>query len=102
MRTTLSVGFTSISLSLVDRTPRELLYLSAQALSLNITSSLHRTSVALTVRTLQVDNQLPSAVFPVLLQPSWTPDELANGATPPYAAPYRREPRRPCIIAAPL
>ena len=37
----------------------------------------------------QVDNQLPSAVFPVLLQPSWAPEETADVRTPPPAVELR-------------
>ena len=45
-------------------------------------------SIALTVRSLQVDNQLPSAVFPVLMRPSWS-DEEAAMSPPPNAIELR-------------
>jgi hypothetical protein len=89
VRTTLTVAVASLGLSLVDRTPRELLYCSASSVHLDVTSSREHSSVALTVRALQVDNQLPSAVFPVLLQPSWSADETAEGRTPPPALELR-------------
>ena len=69
IRRSLTVSFAAIGLSLVDSTPRELLFLSLRSLQLSASSSRQRSSVALSVANIQVDNQLPSAVFPVLLRP---------------------------------
>ena len=79
VRTQFTVSFAQIGLSLIDSTPRELLFLSVKTLSLGVTSSRAHSSVSLTVRSMQIDNQLPNAVFPVLLQPHWTAEELVAG-----------------------
>ena len=78
----LSVSISSIGLSLIDRTPREILYLSASGLRLSLSASAAKSSLALTVATLQVDNQLPSAIFPVLLRPSWSETDRSQRRRP--------------------
>ena len=79
----LAVSFASIGVSLIDSTPRELLYFSISDVAFSAAADDSRGTVTLSVRSLQIDNQLPSAVFPVLLRPGWTDDESACQPPPP-------------------
>jgi len=74
---TVRVSLASIGLSLVNREPSEIMYLSVGGLELNLTSSLMRSTLSLAVRHIQIDNQLSTAVFPVFLQPSWVEEDKA-------------------------
>jgi len=83
LRRKLNVSFGLVGLSLIDKTPRELLYFTAAGVSLAINESAVRSSVHLTVQRLQVDNQLAGATFPVMLCPSWSEEESALNSRPP-------------------
>lgn len=83
LRRKLSVSLAVIGVSLVDKTPRELLYMSAAGFALAINETAVRSSVNVTVKQLQVDNQLPGAIFPVMLQPSWVDVEQDQEVPPP-------------------
>ena len=93
----LSIHLSQIGLSLVDSTPRELLYLSVRNLRVQAVTSKLRSSMTLTVQSLQVDNQLQGAVFPVLLRPSWTEEEATAEGGPASAV----EVRVGCSLANP-
>ena len=59
-----------LGLSLIDDSPQELLYLSAQALHLELESSAAAVELQLSLNWLQLDNQLVVTQQPVLLRPN--------------------------------
>ena len=59
-----------LGLSLIDDSPQELLYLSAQALHLGVESSAAALELHLSLNWLQLDNQLVVTQQPVLLRPN--------------------------------
>jgi vacuolar protein sorting-associated protein 13A/C len=66
----LDVVLEGIGVSLVNRRVIEVVYLSLENLKLDYTSSSVGQSVNLSCGTLQIDNQLHDATFPVVLQPT--------------------------------
>ena len=86
----------SLSLSLVDTARRhELLHLRADGLSLSFMSSALEHDAQLTIERIQLDNQLPRAVHPVLLRGTslartgaeqWLPDAEAKAVLAAYLA----------------
>jgi len=61
-----------LGLSLIDDSPQELLYLSAQVLHLELASSAAAVELQLSLNWLQLDNQLAVTQQPVLLRPNLT------------------------------
>lgn len=78
----MSVWLSLVGISLIDKTPRELLYLSAEGVGVRWKEGEGRENVHISVSRMQVDNQLPHATFPVTLHPSWD-DEEETSPRPP-------------------
>lgn len=79
----INLDFAGLGLSLINRRLVEVVYLSAKALKFEYSSSDVAQSLNLTCGTLQVDNQLHDAIFPVVLQPSPVAKEANGGAALP-------------------
>ena len=71
----LSVTFPSIGLSLINDAPEELLYFSAHTLSLSVEQGKALQTVFCKVESAQLDHQRDSAIFPVVIAPSYVPPE---------------------------
>ncbi|KAJ7597035.1 vacuolar protein sorting-associated protein 13 [Mycena floridula] len=65
-----SVDFAGIGISLVNRKLIEVLYISMDTLSIEYSNTPVAQSVTVSCGTLQIDNQLHDAIFPVILQPT--------------------------------
>lgn len=76
-----NITFAGIGMSLVNKRLVEVLYISMNALTFEYTSSSVAQTVNLSCGTLQIDNQLHDAIFPVILQPTPIPKE-SNGVSP--------------------
>jgi len=72
-----------IGLSLMSRKMLEVVYLSMNSLKFEYSSSPVAQAVNLSLGTLQIDNQLHDAIYPVLLQPTPIPKEASAVASPP-------------------
>lgn len=66
----LLIDLGGIAISLINRKMIEVVYLSANALKFEFTDSPVSQDVNLSCGTLQIDNQLHDALFPVVLQPT--------------------------------
>ena len=71
----MTVQLPSVGVSLITDAPDELLYLSAHRLSLNVEQGQALQTLFLRVDDAQLDNQRDSAIFPVVLAPSYVPPE---------------------------
>ncbi|KAI9686492.1 MAG: hypothetical protein M1822_003503 [Bathelium mastoideum] len=65
--------FSGIGVSLVNRQLRELIYLTLRDIELQYTDSKLYQTVDLTVKWIQIDNQLYGGIFPILFYPSVVP-----------------------------
>lgn len=79
----LDVVLEGIGVSLVNRRVTEVVYVSLENLRLDYTSSAVAQSVNLSCGTLQIDNQLHDATFPVVLQPTPIASNVSNVAALP-------------------
>jgi vacuolar protein sorting-associated protein 13A/C len=79
----LDVVLEGIGVSLVNRRVIEVVYLSLENLKLDYTASSVAQSVNLSCGTLQIDNQLHDATFPVVLQPTPIASNVSNVAALP-------------------
>jgi len=79
----LNVKLEGIGISLVNRNVIEVIYISLADLKLEYTASSVAQSVTLTGGTVQIDNQLHDATFPVVLQPTPIPSDSNNVAALP-------------------
>ncbi len=79
----LDVVLEGIGVSLVNRRIIEVVYLSLEDLKLDYTASSVAQSVNLSCGTLQIDNQLHDATFPVVLQPTPIASNLSDVAALP-------------------
>lgn len=79
----LDVVLEGIGVSLVNRRVTEVVYVSLESLKLDYTSSAVAQSVNLSCGTLQIDNQLHDATFPVVLQPTPIASNVSNVAALP-------------------
>lgn len=79
----LNVKLEGIGISLVNRNVIEVIYISLADLNLEYTASSVAQSVTLTGGTVQIDNQLHDATFPVVLQPTPIPSDSNNVAALP-------------------
>ncbi len=79
----LDVVLEGIGISLVNRRVIEVVYLSLENLKLDYTASPVSQSVNLSCGTLQIDNQLHDATFPVVLQPTPIASNASNVAALP-------------------
>lgn len=74
---TFKIEFAGIGISLINRRMVEVVFVSMDTLHFEYTNSAVAQAVNLSCGTLQVDNQLHDALFPVILQP--TPIAQASG-----------------------
>lgn len=79
-----NLEFAGIGMSLVNRKMVEVVYVSADALRFEYTNSNVAQAVNLSCGTLQIDNQLHDAIYPVVLQP--TPIAKESAALPTVQA----------------
>ena len=79
----LDVVLEGIGISLVNLRVIEVVYLSLENLKLDYTASSVAQSVNLSCGTLQIDNQLHDATFPVVLQPTPIASNVSNVAALP-------------------
>ncbi|KAJ7293574.1 vacuolar protein sorting-associated protein 13 [Mycena rebaudengoi] len=75
-----NIDFAGIGISLVNRKMVEVIYVSMNSLKFEYTNSPVAQAVNIACGTLQIDNQLHDALYPVILQPTPIPKE-SNGAT---------------------
>ncbi|KAF9044538.1 vacuolar protein sorting-associated protein 13 [Hymenopellis radicata] len=75
------ITFAGIGISLVNKRLVEVIYISMNSLTFGYTNSSVAQTVNLACGTLQIDNQLHDAIFPVVLQPTPIPKE-SNGVSP--------------------
>ncbi|KAJ7786305.1 vacuolar protein sorting-associated protein 13 [Mycena metata] len=75
-----TVDFAGIGISLVNKKMVEVIYMSMLALKFEYTNSAVAQAVNLSCGTLQIDNQLHDALYPVILQPTPIP-KGSNGTT---------------------
>jgi vacuolar protein sorting-associated protein 13A/C len=73
-----TVDFAGIGISLVNKKLVEVIYVSMLALKFEYSNSEVAQAVNLSCGTLQIDNQLHDALYPVILQPTPIPKE-SNG-----------------------
>ncbi|TFK57082.1 DUF1162-domain-containing protein [Heliocybe sulcata] len=78
-----NLNFAGIGLSLINRKLVEVVYLSISGLKFEYTASDLAQALSLTCGTLQIDNQLHDAIFPVVLQPTPISKEANGGAALP-------------------
>ena len=79
----LLIDFAGIGISLINKRLVEVIYLLIDGIKFEYTDSTVAQSVNFACGTLQVDNQLHEAIFPVILQPTPLPKESAAvGALP--------------------
>lgn len=83
----ITVDLTGIGVSLINKRLVEVVYLIIDAIKFDYINSAVSQSVNLSCGTLQIDNQLHEALFPVILQPTLIAKESANvGALPTVQA----------------
>lgn len=70
---TVNVNLEGIGLSLINKRAIELLYLSSSGIKFEYMDSEAAQTVNLTLESIQLDNQLHDAIFPVVLQPTPLP-----------------------------
>ncbi|KAG1749982.1 vacuolar protein sorting-associated protein 13 [Suillus paluster] len=80
---TFNVEFAGIAISLVNRRMVEVVYISIEALKFEYSDSPVAQSVNLSCGSLQIDNQLHDALYPVILQPSPISKEASGAAVLP-------------------
>ncbi|KAH6917385.1 vacuolar protein sorting-associated protein vps13 [Coprinopsis sp. MPI-PUGE-AT-0042] len=84
---TFKLDWSGIGLSLINRRLVEVLYLTIDQLSVEYTNSEVAQAVNVTFNSLQIDNQLHDALYPVILQPTPLSKESAEiGALPTIQA----------------
>lgn len=64
----IQLNLAGVGISVVDKTPRELLYMSLTKLSVEMNQTQKEVSLEVILKDMQIDNQLYSTEFPVLLQ----------------------------------
>ena len=80
---TVNVDFEGIGLSLINRKAAEVVYMSASGLKFEYTNSPVAQAINLVCGSLQIDNQLHDALFPVVLQPTPVPKDASTVASLP-------------------
>ncbi|KIM48205.1 hypothetical protein M413DRAFT_439924 [Hebeloma cylindrosporum] len=84
---TVLVDLAGVGISLINKTMAEVIYLTTDGIKFEYTNSNVAQSVNVACGTLQIDNQLHEAIFPVILQPTPLPKESAGvGALPTVQA----------------
>jgi vacuolar protein sorting-associated protein 13A/C len=79
----LDVDLEGIGISFINHRVIEVVYLSLEGLKLDYTASSVAQSVTLSCNTVQIDNQLHDATFPVVLQPTPIAKEASGVAALP-------------------
>jgi hypothetical protein len=79
----LQIEFTGIGISLMNRKMTEVIYMTIGALKFEYTDSNIAQTVNLSCGSLQIDNQLHDAIYPVILQPTPIDKESSGLAAPP-------------------
>lgn len=77
------IDFEGLGLSLLNHKAVEVVYLTASRLNFEYTASPVAQSVNIAIGTLQVDNQLHDALFPVVLQPTPVSKDSSTAASLP-------------------
>lgn len=77
------IELAGIGLSLINRKLVEVVYMSLEALILEYSNSSVAQTLTLSCGSLQVDNQLHDAIFPVIIQPTPLPKESKGVAALP-------------------
>ena len=80
---TFSLDLEGIGVSLINRRMIEVVYLSLNNLKFDYTNSAIAQSVNLACGSVQIDNQLHDAIFPVVLQPTPIPRNVTSVAALP-------------------
>ncbi|THH01814.1 hypothetical protein EW026_g979 [Hermanssonia centrifuga] len=80
---TLKIDFAGLGLSLINRKTVEVVYFSIDALKFDYTDSPVAQAVNLACGSIQMDNQLHDALFPVVLQPTPIPKDSSTVASLP-------------------
>lgn len=80
---TFNVEFAGIGISLVNRKMVEVVYVTLDALKFEYTDSPVAQTVNLSCGTVEIDNQLHDALYPVILQPTPIPKEEKGVAALP-------------------
>jgi vacuolar protein sorting-associated protein 13A/C len=84
---TVLVDLAGVGISLINKRMVEVIYLIMDGIKFEYTNSNVAQSVNVACGTLQIDNQLHEAIFPVILQPTPLPKESAGvGALPTVQA----------------
>lgn len=79
----LSLDLAGLGVSLINHNMVEVVYLSLRSLSLEYTRTVTSQAITLSCSTIQVDNQLHDAIYPVALQPSPLPKDEGMTIPPP-------------------
>ena len=79
---TLKLDLGGIGLSLINRRMIEVVYLSLNTLKIEYSNSVVAQSVTLSCGSIQLDNQLHDAIFPVVLQPTPIPKDASVASLP--------------------
>ncbi|KAH7883589.1 vacuolar protein sorting-associated protein 13 [Phlebopus sp. FC_14] len=77
---TIKVDLAGIGISLMNRKLIEVVYISIESLQFEYSNSSIAQAVNVTCGSLQIDNQLHDAIYPVILQPSPISKEASGGA----------------------
>ena len=80
---TFTLDLEGVGLSLINRKAVEVVYLSLNTLKFDYTNSPVAAAVNLAIGSLQMDNQLHDAVFPVVIQPTPIPKDSTSVASLP-------------------
>ncbi|KAF9015159.1 vacuolar protein sorting-associated protein 13 [Cyathus striatus] len=79
----ISIEFAGIGMSLINKRLTEVIYVTIGTLRFEYTNSAVAQAINISCGTLQIDNQLHDAVYPVVLQPTPIPKESAGLAALP-------------------
>ena len=79
----IKIDFEGIGLSLINRKVVEVVYLSVNGLKFEYTNSPVAQAMNLVCGSIQIDNQLHDALFPVVLQPTPVPKDSTTVASLP-------------------
>jgi vacuolar protein sorting-associated protein 13A/C len=82
---TFLVDLSGLGVSLVNKRMVEVIYMAMDAIKFEYTNSAVAQSINLSLGTLQIDNQLHEAIFPVILQPTPIAKESSSVAALPTA-----------------
>lgn len=82
---TFLIDLPGLGVSLVNKRMVEVIYMSMDAIKFEYTNSTVAQSINLALGTLQIDNQLHEAIFPVILQPTPIAKESSGVAALPTA-----------------